>query len=106
MCNIDNLITNNQTNVPLEVLKALLSGGTKNESTKQETRVSEQSAASGLVYAHQPKGVSHFVNQIGKGGAPPCFLENKETIQYSLSLSLSLRVGVSHEVESSHYASA
>ena len=29
MCNIDNLITNNQTNVPLEVLKALLSGGTK-----------------------------------------------------------------------------
>ena len=34
MCNIDNLITNNQTNVPLEVLKALLSGGTKNGSTK------------------------------------------------------------------------
>ena len=68
MCNIDNLITNNQKNVPLEVLKALLSGGTKNESTKQETRVSEQSAgASGLVQAHQPKGVSHFVNQIGKG---------------------------------------
>ena len=43
MCNIDNLITTNQTNMPLEVLKALLSGGTKNEDTKQETRVSEQS---------------------------------------------------------------
>ena len=86
MCNIDNLITNNQTNVPLEVLKALLSGGTKNEDTKQETRVSEQSqAALGLVHAHQPKGVSHFVNQIGKGGPPPCFLDNKETILFSLS---------------------
>ena len=84
MCNIDNLIINNQTNVPLEVLKALLSGGTKNEGTKQETRVSEQSgAASGLVHAHQPKGVSHFANQ--NWGAPPCFLDNKETISYSHS---------------------
>ena len=33
-----------------------------------------------------PGGVSHFMNQLGE--APPCFLDNKETI--------SLAVGVSH----------
>ena len=99
MCNIDNLITNNQTNMPLEVLKALLSGDTKNEGTKQETRVSEQSrAASRLVHAHQPKGVSHFVNQIGRGDTT---LFSRQQGNYLL---LSLKVGVSHEVESSQYA--
>ena len=58
MCNIDNLITNNQTNVPLEVLKALLSGGTKNEDTKQETRVSEQSLPQGSCTLTNPMGGS------------------------------------------------
>ena len=46
-------------------------------------------AASGLVHAHQPGGVSHSIDHMG-GGAPPCFEDNKETI------SLSCTVGVSH----------
>ena len=84
MCNIDNLITNNQTNVRLEVLKALLSGGTKNEVTKQETRVSEQSAASGLVHAHQPNGgVSPFVKKNLKGGTN-LFYSYKEALSCTL----------------------
>ena len=81
MCNIDNLITNNQTNVPLEVLKALLSGGTKNEDTKQETRVSEQS---GLVHAHQPNGgVSLFVKTNLKGDTT-LFYSYKEALSCTL----------------------
>ena len=53
MCNNYHLLTNNQqskTIVPLEVFKALLSGGTKNEATKWETRASAQSA--GCLGAH------------------------------------------------------
>ena len=102
MCNIDNLITNNQTNVPLEVLKALLSGGTKNESTKQETRVSEQLGCL-RARARSPtqEGLS-LCESNWKGGTT---LFSREQGNYTV-LSLSLRVGVSHEVESSHYASA
>ena len=57
MCNIEKLITINQANVPLEVLKALLlSGGTKNEDTKQETRVSKQSVPQGSCTLTNPRG--------------------------------------------------
>ena len=40
--------------------------------------------ASGLVHTHQTKGVSHFIDQIGgEGGAPPGFVDNKETISHA-----------------------
>ena len=84
MCNNDNLIINNQTNVPLEVLEALLSGGTKNEGTKQETRVSEQSA--GLrARARSPTqgGVSLFVKSNLKGGTT-LFYSYKEALSCTL----------------------
>ena len=54
MCNIDNLITNNQTNVPLDVLKALLGGGTKNEDTKK--RDESQQLPRGSCTLADPRG--------------------------------------------------
>ena len=55
----------------MKVFKALLSGGTKNEDTNQETRASAQSrAASGLVYtfADPMGGVSLFAKSIREKG--------------------------------------
>ena len=66
----------------MKVFKALLSGGTKNEDTKEGRREPAHSrAASGLVHARRPKwGVSLFVKSKQSKGAPPCFLANKETL--------------------------
>ena len=43
-----------------------------------------EQAHSGSCTLTNPRGVSHFMNQI-RGGVPPCFLDNKETISLSLT---------------------
>ena len=68
--------------------KALLSGGTKNEATKWETRASTQ-LASGLVHAHQPRGVSHFMNQLG-GDTTLFFRQQGNYISFSHAVGVSL----------------
>ena len=75
----------------MKVFKALLSGGTKNEDTNQETRATIGLLASGLVYACRPNGggVSLFAKSIReKRGAPPCFIATRK-LYHAL-------VGVSH----------
>ena len=64
------------------------------EGTKQETRVSEQSAGCLRARARSPTqgGLSLRESNLERGHHL-VFLENKETIPYSLSLSLSLSQG-------------
>ena len=68
------------------------------EAQRKETRASAQSGCLGACARSPNRGGCLSLRESNGGGAPPCFLGNKETNHL-----ISLKVGVSHKVESSPY---
>ena len=84
---------------------ALLSGGTKNEDTNQETRASAQSrAASRLVYACRPNGGGSLSlrNQLEKKGGTTLFYSYKEALS-CIGWSLARGMESSQHATTSHH---